>query len=127
MPRGGEEGRRCQIGESHLIPGQMKDMMCHKTIITMTAALALLVSVADGSLDFYMDAEQTERLYGVNTAKGIYYIKDGIVNQYAMTFQDQVSEAISRVMEHPQRSPEWPQSARFRDLAAARAARLKAQ
>ena len=105
----------------------MKDMMCHKTIITMTAALALLVSVADGSLDFYMDAEQTERLYGVNTAKGIYYIKDGIVNQYAMTFQDQVSEAVSRVMEHPQRAPEWPQFARFRDLAAARAARLKAQ
>ena len=106
----------------------MKDMKCHKTIITMTAALALaLVSVADGSLDFYMDAEQTERLYGVNTAKGIYYIKDGIVNQYAMTFQDQVSEAVSRVMEHPQRPPEWPQSARFRDLAAARAARLKAQ
>ena len=105
----------------------MKDMMCHKTIITMTAALALLVSVADGSLDFYMDAEQTERLYGVDTAKGIYYIKDGIVNQYAMTFQDQVSEAVSRVMEHPQRAPEWPQFARFRDLAAARAARLKAQ
>ena len=51
---------------------------------------ALLLSAASGSLDFYMDAAQTERLYGVSTAKGIYYIKDGIVNQYAMTFQDQV-------------------------------------
>ena len=103
----------------------MKDIMCHKTIITMTAALAL-VSVADGSLDFYMDAEQTERLYGVNTAKGIYYIKDGIVNQYAMTFQDQVREAVSRVGT-PSKAPEWPQAPLFRDLAAARAARLKAQ
>ena len=53
-------------------------------------ALSALLSAASGSLDFYMDAAQTERLYGVSTAKGIYYIKDGIVNQYAMTFQDQV-------------------------------------
>ena len=87
--------------------------------VTALVLPALLLSAASGSLDFYMDAAQTERLYGVSTAKGIYYIKDGIVNQYAMTFQDQVSEA-----EHPQRPPEWPQSARFRDLAAAR---LKAQ
>ena len=66
--------------------------MSHKMIIAL-AAIAL-VSVADGSLDFYMDAEQTERLYGVSTAKGIYYIKDGIVNQYAMTFQDQVRQLV---------------------------------
>ena len=71
--------------------------MSHGTTIALTAALALVSvsSVAYGSLDFYMDAEQTERLYGVNTAKGIYYIKDGIVNQYAMTFQDQVSQSVS--------------------------------
>ena len=66
--------------------------MFHKKVIAL-AAIAL-VSVADGSLDFYMDAKQTERLYGVSTAKGIYYIKDGIVNQYAMTFQDQVRQLI---------------------------------
>ena len=66
--------------------------MFHKKVIAL-AAIAL-VSVADGSLDFYMDAEQTERLYGVSTAKGIYYIKDGIVNQYAMTFQDQVRQPV---------------------------------
>ena len=87
---------------------------------------ALLLSAASGSLDFYMDAAQTERLYGVSTAKGIYYIKDGIVNQYAMTFQDQVREAVSRVGT-PSKAPEWPQAPLFRDLAAARAARLKAQ
>ena len=63
-------------------------------LATVTAALLLasLASVADGSLDFFMDAEQAERLYGVDTAaKGIYYIRGGIVNQYAMTFPDQVS------------------------------------
>ena len=59
------------------------------SVWTVLVLLALL-SAASGSLDFYMDAAQTERLYGVSTAKGIYYIKDGIVNQYAMTFQDQV-------------------------------------
>ena len=58
-----------------------------------TLVLPALLSAASGSLDFYMDAAQTERLYGVSTAKGIYYIKDGIVNQYAMTFQDQVGNS----------------------------------
>ena len=59
---------------------------------TVTALVLALASVADGSLDFYMDADQAERLYGVDTAaKGIYYIRGGIVNQYAMTFPDQVS------------------------------------
>jgi hypothetical protein len=51
---------------------------------------ALLLQSAECSLDFFMDAQQTELLYGVKTDKGIYYIKDGVVNQYAMTFQDQV-------------------------------------
>ena len=59
---------------------------------TVTALLLALAAVADASLDFYMDADQAERLYGVDTAaKGIYYIRGGIVNQYAMTFPDQVS------------------------------------
>ena len=59
-------------------------------MMILALVLPALLSAASGSLDFYMDAAQTERLYGVSTAKGIYYIKDGIVNQYAMTFQDQV-------------------------------------
>ena len=74
------------------MPDEETYIMSRKSVIKSLTALAAIVSVAvDASLDFYMDAEQTERLYGVSTAKGIYYIKDGIVNQYAMTFQDQVS------------------------------------
>lgn len=40
-------------------------------------------------IDFYVDSRQTEILYGVKT-EGIFYIENGVVNQYAMTFQDQV-------------------------------------
>ncbi len=53
----------------------------------LVAASPLLVAA---NLDFFMDAGQTEQLYGVRTDRGIYYVRGGLVNQYAMTFQDQV-------------------------------------
>ena len=53
--------------------------------------LPLLIALTvDANLDFYIDSEETELLYGVKTKEGIYYIRNGVVHQYAMNFQDQV-------------------------------------
>ena len=53
--------------------------------------LLCLLSWSCAALDFYIDPEATQRLYGVKT-RGIYYIRDGVVNAYAMNFKDQVRE-----------------------------------
>lgn len=54
-------------------------------LILLAAALA----PAARGLDFYIDPEATQQLYGVRT-RGVYYIRDGMVNAYAMNFKDQV-------------------------------------
>ena len=56
---------------------------------TTLLILLALYSAASTALDFYIDPEATQRLYGVKT-RGIYYIRDGVVNAYAMNFKDQV-------------------------------------
>jgi hypothetical protein len=42
-----------------------------------------------GKVSLYLSSDQTEQLYGIKT-DGLYYVRDGMVNQYAMTFQHQV-------------------------------------
>jgi hypothetical protein len=52
----------------------------------------LLMAVAgrsEGKVSLYLSSDQTEQLYGIKT-DGLYYVRDGMVNQYAMTFQHQV-------------------------------------
>lgn len=49
----------------------------------------MFVGQTSAVIDFYVDADQTELLYGVKS-DGIFYIQDGMVNHYAMTFQNQV-------------------------------------
>ena len=64
-------------------------MFCCWLLMFLTAGL-----VVEASLDFYIDPEQTELLYGVKTKEGIYYIRNGVVHQYAMNFQEQVRTKI---------------------------------
>ena len=40
-------------------------------------------------MDLYLGSEETMSLYGIKT-DGLYYVRDGMVNKYAMTFQHQV-------------------------------------
>lgn len=40
-------------------------------------------------MDLYLGPEETMSLYGIKT-DGLYYVRDGMVNKYAMTFQHQV-------------------------------------
>ena len=51
--------------------------------------LTLLVEGCVGKVSLYLSSDQTEQLYGIKT-DGLYYVRDGMVNQYAMTFQHQV-------------------------------------
>ena len=64
--------------------------MVQRGLLFLTSVLAFLADFSLAYMDLYIDAGQTERLYGVKTVSGIYYVKDGVVNQYAMNFQDQV-------------------------------------
>ena len=50
---------------------------------------SLLLDTCYAKVDLYLSSEQTEALYGIKT-EGLYYVKEGKVNQYAMTFQHQV-------------------------------------
>ena len=64
--------------------------MPQKVFLSSLLSAFLSVDFVLGYMDLYIDADQTERLSGIKTINGIYYIKDGVVNQYAMNFQDQV-------------------------------------
>ena len=54
--------------------------------------LFLLSRVTHANVSLYLSSDQTERLYGIKTT-GLYYVSDGVVNQYAMTFQHQAIPA----------------------------------
>ena len=64
------------------------------TAFTMTSLhlmlmlLLLLMKSSEGKVSLYLSSDQTEQLYGIRT-DGLYYVRDGMVNQYAMTFQHQ--------------------------------------
>ncbi len=51
--------------------------------------MAAWVGCGEGKVSLYLSSDQTEQLYGIKT-DGLYYVRDGMVNQYAMTFQHQV-------------------------------------
>jgi hypothetical protein len=51
--------------------------------------MAAWVGKSVGKVSLYLSSDQTEQLYGIKT-DGLYYVRDGMVNQYAMTFQHQV-------------------------------------
>jgi len=54
--------------------------------------LLLMFGAGHGKVDLYLGSEETMSLYGIKT-DGLYYVRDGMVNKYAMTFQHQVIPA----------------------------------
>lgn len=55
-------------------------------------ALVCLITGTMAKMNLYLSSDQTEKLYGIKT-DGLYYVMDGMVNQYAMTFQHQAIPA----------------------------------
>ena len=56
----------------------------------------LIVSLASNSMakvSLYLSSDQTEALYGIKT-DGLYYVREGVVNKYAMNFQHQVKPSL---------------------------------
>ena len=53
---------------------------------------AIILGLTGNSLakvSLYLSSDQTEALYGIKT-DGLYYVREGVVNKYAMNFQHQV-------------------------------------
>ena len=56
----------------------------------------LVLTLAGSSLakvSLYLSSDQTEALYGIKT-DGLYYVREGVVNKYAMNFQHQVKPSL---------------------------------
>merc|ERR1719430_2987130 len=52
----------------------------------------LWVGGMQAKVSLYLSSDQTEALYGIKT-EGLYYVREGVVNKYAMNFQHQVIPA----------------------------------
>ena len=50
----------------------------------------MMVSLASAKVSLFLSSDQTKALYGIDTKDGLYYIREGVVNKYAMNFQQQV-------------------------------------
>ena len=64
-----------------------------KGMLVKPAVVLCLVSSGLAKVDFYLSSDQTEALYGIET-DGLYYVRDGVVNKYAMNFQHQVKPTL---------------------------------
>ena len=54
-----------------------------------------LVGKSNAKVSLYLSSDQTEALYGIKT-DGLYYVREGVVNKYAMNFQHQVKTTVLR-------------------------------
>ena len=64
------------------------------SIIMMELTLlvtVILVGLASAKVSLFLSSDQTKALYGIDTKDGLYYIREGVVNKYAMNFQHQVN------------------------------------
>jgi len=62
--------------------------------VELVVALMILslVGKSNAKVSLYLSSDQTEALYGIKT-DGLYYVREGVVNKYAMNFQHQVIPA----------------------------------
>lgn len=60
-------------------------------LITLLLVL-LVLPPTQSKVSLYLSSDQTEALYGIKT-DGLYYVREGVVNKYAMNFQHQVIPA----------------------------------
>ena len=51
--------------------------------------IILVLPPTQSKVSLYLSSDQTEALYGIKT-DGLYYVREGVVNKYAMNFQHQV-------------------------------------
>ena len=57
----------------------------------------MMVSLASAKVSLFLSSDQTKALYGIDTKDGLYYIREGVVNKYAMNFQHQVMKSIKHI------------------------------
>ena len=58
-------------------------------MVVLAMIILCLVSTSLAKVSLYLSSDQTEALYGIKT-DGLYYVREGVVNKYAMNFQHQV-------------------------------------
>ena len=58
--------------------------------LVVTLMILSLVGKSNAKVSLYLSSDQTEALYGIKT-DGLYYVREGVVNKYAMNFQHQVT------------------------------------
>ena len=66
----------------------------------LTPLIALIILIilvvlppTQSKVSLYLSSDQTEALYGIKT-DGLYYVREGVVNKYAMNFQHQVGGVL---------------------------------
>ena len=64
----------------------MSGMVTMATLLLVLASLTMVTA----KVSLYLSSDQTKALYGIDTKDGLYYIREGVVNKYAMNFQHQV-------------------------------------
>ena len=60
--------------------------------LTLLVTMMMMVSLASAKVSLFLSSDQTKALYGIDTKDGLYYIREGVVNKYAMNFQHQVKK-----------------------------------
>ena len=58
-------------------------------MVVVAIIIFCLASTSLAKVSLYLSSDQTEALYGIKT-DGLYYVREGVVNKYAMNFQHQV-------------------------------------
>ena len=71
----------------------MRSLMMELTLLVTMA----MVSLASAKVSLFLSSDQTKALYGIDTKDGLYYIREGVVNKYAMNFQHQVKKIFKHI------------------------------
>jgi len=61
-------------------------------MVILALMILCLATTSLAKVSLYLSSDQTEALYGIKT-DGLYYVREGVVNKYAMNFQHQVIPA----------------------------------
>ena len=64
-----------------------------RMVVSAMMILCFLASTSLAKVSLYLSSDQTEALYGIKT-DGLYYVREGVVNKYAMNFQHQVKPRL---------------------------------
>ena len=76
------------ISEKIVVSDQSEVMIMMELTFLVTV---MMVSLASAKVSLFLSSDQTKALYGIDTKDGLYYIREGVVNKYAMNFQHQVN------------------------------------